>query len=343
MRYDYSVSRRRLVVGTAVAVVVAAAAFVYALPQFAGYGAVWHATKNAPAKWLLVLAGVTVLDIFTYPLPWRVALPRLGWLDALKMTQASTAFSLVVPGGAPLGMGMSFAMLRSKGFSRADVVTAVTVTGLWSQVSTFIFPVIAMVALAAQGTTSTSLRTAALIGAAISLSAITLVSALLWREAAAVRVGNALARALNGARRFARRSNVSWGGTNVAAHRADLLRLLRRRWIALTIATLANQLTGYVMLDVSVRALGIGRGQLTVTETFAAWSIGRLLGSLPITPGGIGVVELGLTGALVAFGGPRAPVVAAVLLYRAASIFPTLLLGLLAGATWRRGHAESPA
>ena len=65
-------------------------------------------------------------------------------------------------------------------------------------------------------------------------------------------------------------------------------------------------------------------------------SLVRLLGSLPITPGGIGVVEVGLTTALVGFGGDNAEVVAAVLLYRFLSIVPTLLLGLAAGVIWRR-------
>ena len=73
----------------------------------------------------------------------------------------------------------------------------------------------------------------------------------------------------------------------------------------------------------------------------------RLLGSLPITPGGIGIVELGLTGALVGFGGANDAVVAAVLLYRVITIVPTLVLGLVAGALWRRLrpelHAEAVA
>ena len=62
----------------------------------------------------------------------------------------------------------------------------------------------------------------------------------------------------------------------------------------------------------------------------------RLLGSLPITPGGVGIVELGLTGALVAFGGGNDRVVAAVLLYRVLTVLPTLALGLCAAAVWRR-------
>jgi uncharacterized membrane protein YbhN (UPF0104 family) len=59
-------------------------------------------------------------------------------------------------------------------------------------------------------------------------------------------------------------------------------------------------------------------------------------GSVPITPGGLGVVELGLTTALVGFGGDQVEVVAAVLVYRVATVLPTLAVGLLAGVTWKR-------
>ena len=73
-------------------------------------------------------------------------------------------------------------------------------------------------------------------------------------------------------------------------------------------------------------------------EAFAAWALVRILGTLPLTPAGLGVVELGLSGALVAFGAPNADAVAATLLYRALSVLPTLALGLLAAATWRSHH-----
>jgi uncharacterized membrane protein YbhN (UPF0104 family) len=65
-----------------------------------------------------------------------------------------------------------------------------------------------------------------------------------------------------------------------------------------------------------------------------------LLVSVPITPGGLGVVELGLTGALVGFGGSNVRVVAAVLTYRFLTVVPSLLLGLAAAFTFRRGRAD---
>jgi uncharacterized membrane protein YbhN (UPF0104 family) len=75
---------------------------------------------------------------------------------------------------------------------------------------------------------------------------------------------------------------------------------------------------------------------VSAVEAFAAWSLVRLLGSIPITPGGLGVVELGLTTALVGFGGGQVDVVAAVLVYRVMTVVPTLVIGLLVGVTWKR-------
>jgi uncharacterized membrane protein YbhN (UPF0104 family) len=94
--------------------------------------------------------------------------------------------------------------------------------------------------------------------------------------------------------------------------------------------------TVFLVLFVCLRVFDISAGEVSLIEAFAAWSLVRLLGSIPITPGGIGIVEVGLTTALVGFGGANAEVVAAVLVYRFLTIVPTLTLGLLAGATWKR-------
>lgn len=58
-----------------------------------------------------------------------------------------------------------------------------------------------------------------------------------------------------------------------------------------------------------------------------AYCGGQLAVNLPITPGGLGVVEGSLTVALVAFGGGRAATVAAVLLYRLVSFWAPLPVG----------------
>src|SRR5579862_3755078 len=135
---------RRRVVAIALSVAVVGFSFAYLLPQLAGYGAVWQIVRSLGWWWLLALLGATALNIATFAPPWMIALPGLGFVRSIQLTQASTAFSLVMPGGAPLGMAASFAILRSGGFDRSRSGVAVTLTGLWNQVSTFLFPILAL-------------------------------------------------------------------------------------------------------------------------------------------------------------------------------------------------------
>ena len=69
-----------------------------------------------------------------------------------------------------------------------------------------------------------------------------------------------------------------------------------------------------------------------------AYCAAQLAVNLPITPGGLGVVEGSLTVALVAFGGGRAPTVAAVLLYRVLSFWIPLPTGAACYLALARGR-----
>jgi uncharacterized protein (TIRG00374 family) len=83
-------------------------------------------------------------------------------------------------------------------------------------------------------------------------------------------------------------------------------------------------------LALSFLAVGAGvpwRGLLL------AYSAGQLAAILPITPGGLGVVEGSLTVALVAFGGAHYTTVAAVLLYRLMSFWLVVPVGWAAWGT----------
>ena len=77
-----------------------------------------------------------------------------------------------------------------------------------------------------------------------------------------------------------------------------------------------------------------------------AYAAAQLATNLPITPGGLGVVEGSLTVALVAFGGAQASTVAAVLIYRVLSFWLILPIGwgTLGAITYnhRRGRGARP-
>ena len=69
------------------------------------------------------------------------------------------------------------------------------------------------------------------------------------------------------------------------------------------------------------------------------FAFARLLTAIPLTPGGVGVVELALIAGLTAAGGEDAPVVAAVLLFRGLTYVLPILLGAIAYVYWRRNRS----
>jgi uncharacterized membrane protein YbhN (UPF0104 family) len=286
---------------------------------------------------LLALLGATVLNILTFAPPWQVALPGLRFTSALALTQVSTALSIVVPAGAAVGIAGSYGMLRSWGFPSREIGRAVTLVSLWNQFANLSYPIIAVFLLTATGGDSALLATAAFVGVAVLGIAVAGLAAVLATEQTAGDIGDLTARVVDWARRKIGRGPVLWGGPSFERFRRDSLDLLRRRWHVLTLATYGGTLTVFLVLLVALRACGVPGSEVAVAEAFAAWALARILGSVPITPGGIGVVELGLTGALVGFGGNNAGVVAAVLLYRFLTMVPTIVLGLLAATTIGRG------
>jgi uncharacterized protein (TIRG00374 family) len=319
-----------------VGIAVVAAVFAFVLPRIADYGEVWGVVERLSWKQIVALLLATLLNLATFAPPWMAALPQLGFRRAFVVTQASTASTYLAPGGAAVGVALSYAMLRGWGLPAHSVALAAALTGIWNQFALLGFPVIALALLTLQQEQNAALQTVAVVGLAVFVVAAAGFAVGLSTPQLARSVGNTAARLANRSLRILRRRPVGWTGESFVRFRNEVVHLLRRRWHVLTFATLAGQLSVFVVFLVSLRVVGVSASEVSGAEAFAAWSLVRLLGSLPITPGGLGVVEVGLVAALVGFGGANAEVVAAVLIYRFLTIVPTLILGLLAGATWRR-------
>ena len=328
-------SRKRVLVGV-VGAAFAVATFAYFLPKIADYRDVWAVLQELEWAWAAALAGATILNILTFAPPWQVALQGLSFRAALMLTQVSTALSIVVPGGAAVGIAGAYGILRRWGYPGQKIGRAVTLVSLWNQFANLSYPIIAVFLLAVSGGDSPVLATAAFVGAAVLGVAVAALGAVLASDRTATGIGDLAARVADWVKAKFRRPPVLWDGLSFERFRAEATELLRRRWHVLTIATYAGTLTVFLVFLVSLRALDVSASEVSLVEAFAAWSLARLLGTIPITPGGIGVVELGLTGALLGFGGSNAEVVAAVLLYRFLTMVPTIVLGLAATPVLRR-------
>lgn len=321
---------RARIVGTLVSVAVIGAVFAFALPRIADYGDVWDEIRKLSWQWLVVLGLATLLNLATYGPPLMAALPGLSYFHASRVTLASTALSVIAPGGAAAGVATTVAMLRARGFSGRPVGLAVVVMSVWNQSVILGFPILAVAGLAAQGARNRTLEIAALVGLAVFAVIVAGFAIALSSERLANRVGDRAARLVSAAGRLLHKAPVKWNGASFVHFRDESIELIRRRWPFLTAATLAGHLTVFVVLVVSLRAVGVTHTEVTIVEAFAAWTLARILGAIPITPGGVGFVELGLTGVLVAFGASNAEAVAGTMIYRFLTVVPTVLLGLVA-------------
>src|SRR5215470_4935018 len=135
-------SSRRAILRFALGLAFAAIVFIEVVPRIASYGSVAHRLGTVSAPWIAALAVGALLDIVTTALPWQAVLPQLSFLGALAFTQASTALTTVLPGGAPLGMALSFGFLRRLRVDRGGAAFAVAVTGIWSQTMIFLYPLV---------------------------------------------------------------------------------------------------------------------------------------------------------------------------------------------------------
>jgi putative heme transporter len=337
------------IIAIVLSVVVIGGVFAFALPRIANYGDVWDVVKNLSWWWIVALLLSVLLNTATYGPPWMAALPGLSYWHAERVTLASTALSSVVPGGAAVGMASSFAMLKAWGFHGRPVGLAVVLTSIWNQLFILGIPIIALAGVVAQGGRNHTLEIVAVIALAVFVLIVVGFAVGLSSARLARKVGDRAARTVSWAKRIVGKAPVKWKGESFVRFREETIGVIRKRWWFLTVATLAGQLTVFIVLVVSVRAVGIPRFEVSIVEAFAAWALARVLGSIPITPGGVGFVELGLTGVLVAFGASNAEAVAATLIYRFLTVVPTLVFGLVAAATWnlgrrrREGVAQAPA
>jgi len=314
------------------------AALIIFLPRFVSYSDLWDVLKSLSWLELSVLTVVAAINVLTYGPSLMAALPGIRYRPALAATLAATASTTIAPGGPTVGLGISYLMLRAWGFSRSRITLALGLVTIWTQLVTLSFPLMAFVLLWISGESDPILETISLVGLFVMLAGVGTVF-LTFRSASVARsLGDGAASIVSAGLRFVRRPPVGWSGEQFARFRSEAIDLLRQRWHWLTLATYGGHLSVFLVLLVTLRAVGIGRDEVSIAESFAAWSIIRVLGGIPILPNGIGVVEVGLTTALVGFGGDEARVVAAVVVYRFLSVVLPFVAGAIAGALWRRHH-----
>jgi uncharacterized protein (TIRG00374 family) len=328
-------SRTRLVVQVVVSLVLVVAILYFTVKKI-DPTQVWAAITDLTWLELTTLSLLAVWNLCTYAFVWMSVTPGLGFWHAMVMTQATTAVANTVPAGSAIGIGMTYTMLGSWGYSRSRSTTAVLVSGVWNSFIKLGLPVLALALVLLQGGAGGGRVTAALLGIAGLVAAIVVFALMLRSEDQARRFGLLAARVASRALRLVRRPPVAGWELATVKFRSRTLDLVEHRWVSITVWSLVSHLSLYLVLLVALRDVGVSQDEVGWAEVLAAFAFARLATAIPLTPGGVGFVEAVLITTLSAAGGDRDQVTAAVLVYRALTWALPILVGVVCYLWWRR-------
>lgn len=343
-----TLSRSRRLLAGGLSILIIAGVFGFALPRFASYSAVWGSLRAMSLPWLGVIAGALAASLVTSWMAIAAVLPSLRLRDAAAVNLGSSAVANAVPGGGAAAMGVSWAMLSSRGVAASEYIRYTLVSGLWNVFVRLGLPVVALSVLVLTGRSGSASQAAACAGAGVLVLLAVAFRATLRSESIARLADRGLARLLAAGCRLSRRPPPRQPGGLVLEFRAGAAGLLARRGLRITATTVASHLTLWLVLLACLRAGGLTQAQVSWQASLAAFAFARLLSVLPVTPGGVGVVEVGLTAPLIAGLAPAAAakVAAAVLLFRAGTYLLPIPFGALAYLWWRhlyrRRRAAAP-
>ena len=326
-------SKRRAIVVRLAFLLVTLIALYILWPSLLSVLQAWPQLLDLDPGWFVVmflLEGASFVCIWDLQ---RLALGARGWFGVATAQLASNAFSRVVPGGAAAGGALQWRMLTDSGVNSTKVATSVTATSFISTGILFVLPLLAVPSVVLGRPVPGGLAQAAWLGGGVFVVGFLLGLRLMTHD-----------RLLRSIGRGAQWLRNRWhrGGAPVmdlperlVVQRDEIRSILGDTWWRALLAALGNRLFDYLALLAAITAVG---SHPRPTLVLLAYSAAMVLAMIPITPGGLGFVEAGLTGLLALAGVSAADAVLAVLAYRLVSFWLPLPAGGIAAYLHRRRY-----
>jgi uncharacterized protein (TIRG00374 family) len=321
----------------AVSVAIVAALFVWVLPRVVGadYHAVLEQMRLLPAWELVVLSAVWLASLWIYAFALRACLRDLTHPQAQVLNLTGSAVSNVAPFGGAVGIGVTYNMARSWGYTRSEISVEILVTGVFNVLTKLALPVIALVGLTLAGRANASATTVAVTGLVIFALIVAFFVMIERSERATVTLGSALDRIWTATARRVGRDHPASATQHLLDFRHATFTLVKRKWPVLSAALIGFKVSQFVLLYLCLHAVD-PHTHLGPVEVFAAYALGRVLSTIPITPAGVGIVETGSIAALTALGGAGVACAAGVLLFSGFIYLLEIPLGAVTGLIWWR-------
>ncbi|MDQ4058963.1 MAG: flippase-like domain-containing protein [Actinomycetota bacterium] len=244
------------------------------------------------------------------------------WFVIATTNLTSTAVGRIVPGGGAASAAMNLRMLTTAGVPASTAATGVTAFSLISTGMLFAMPSLALPSILAGVPVSSGLAQAAWIGIGFFVVLFATAMVLVTSDRPLRVTGRLLQRA---ATLFRSKRALASLPERLIEERNLIRKTLGAEWPRALGAAVIKTFLEFMALMGALLAVGASPDPGLVVLAFSAASV---LTTVPITPGGLGFVEAGLTGTLVLAGVSAGDAALATLAFRLASYWVPMLLGV---------------
>lgn len=292
------------------------------------FGSLDEVGQIRPGWWVVVVV-VQALGIGCLCALQRQAIGMRRWWPVVSSQLTGAALGRVIPGGAATAGATQLRMLSRAGASVATAATGIAASSILLLIALAGMPLAVTPAVITGLDVPDDLARTALLGLGLFVALGAAGAVMLISDRAVERIGRAV-------RWSFRRLHLAASDDLPRRLRTqiDLVRgTLGDRWPRALAAASGRWIFDYLTL---LAALAAVDARPSIALTLLAYCAAQLLAQIPITPGGLGIVEAGLTSALALAGVAAASAAAATLAYRLASYWLPLLAGLVAWLLYRR-------
>jgi uncharacterized protein (TIRG00374 family) len=292
----------------------------------------WRELSGVAVYWFVVVLACQVLSFLCVFALLRLVLRISDWFLIATSQLAGNAVSRIVPAGAAAGAALQFRMLAHAGADGAVAVAGLSALSLLQFASVLALPLLTLPAVLGGAYVDRGLVQSALLGVAAFVLVAVLGALVLATDAPLAATGRAVQAVHN---RFVKGKRMRGLPGQLLRQRDGIRRALGRRRTEASLAMAGRLGFDFLSLLAALEAAG---AHPVPSLVLLAFSASVVLSMIPITPGGLGFVEAGLTSTLALAGVPAADAVLATLIYRLGSYWLPILAGPVAYALFRRRY-----
>lgn len=311
---------------------VAALLIIYGLPTI--LGASWakigsQLARVGPGE-IALMAALLLAGLFCYTWVLIGSLPGLRHVQALKINAVTSFVANVLPLGAAVGVALTVMMQRSWGFRRRAVSASLVVTGIWNVLARIALPVVGCLVIVLSPMAAPRIVVhGSLIAAAVGIALIVVTALMVVSDPAARAVIRGLDRIAGLVHRSGSRVRALEHLINDQRERVDTI--VRSGWIRMSLGMIGMFVLLFGLYWCAARSVGV---EVPLYSLICAYTFRQLLTLVGITPGGLGVTEVGTAGLLVLLGATPGAASATALLYAVFAHVVVVPFGLAALTAW---------